>query len=135
MKIFITIAVLFVAVDILIVAYVVFRRFRRRISEGDILEIQGAWKGIIREKDMRHAVLEADKLLDYALQKMGYRGNLGSKLKKAHRLFGGNINRVWAAHKIRNNIAHQMNYQVDEKDYRSTMLAFKEAFKDLKIFK
>lgn len=134
MRIFLTLAALFIAVDILIVGYVVYRRFRRRMSEAKILEIQKAWKGIIREKDMGHAILEADKLLDYALQLMGYRGSLGTKLKRAHRLFGRNINRVWAAHKVRNNVAHQMNYKVDEQTYRSSMLAFKEAFRELKIF-
>jgi len=134
MKIIIIFAALFIAADILIVAYVVFRRFRHKVTPDDILEIQGAWKGIIREKDMGRAILEADKLLDHALMKLGYRGNLGTKLKKAHRLFGKNINRVWAAHKVRNNIAHQIHYQVDEQTYRSSMLAFKEAFKDLKFF-
>jgi len=134
MKIFIIIATLFVAVDILIVAYVVFRRFRRRITPDDILEIQGAWEGIKREKDMGRAILEADKLLDHALMKLGYRGSLGTKLKKSHRLFGKNINRVWAAHKVRNNIAHQIHYQVDKQTYNSTIRQFEEAFKDLKIF-
>ena len=134
MKIFLTIAALFILVDVLFVGYVIYRRFRKKVSEAKILEIQSSWKEIIREKDMSHAILEADKLLDHALQLMGYRWNLGSKLKRAHRLFGKNINRVWAAHKVRNNIAHQMNYKVDEHTYRSSMLAFKEAFRDLKIF-
>jgi len=134
MKIFLTILVLFIIVDILIVVYVVYRRAHRRLSEKGIQEIQESWKEIIRQKDMRHALLEADKLLDHALYQLGYRGNLGTKLKKSSALFGSSINRVWAAHKVRNNIAHQMNYQVDEKIYRSAMLAFKEAFKCLKIF-
>lgn len=134
MKIFLTFVAIFVAVDVAIVAYVMVRRFRKGISEKDIQEVQAMWKSIIRERDMRHAILEADKLLDHALQLKGYRGNLGTKLKKANRLFGGNINRVWAAHKVRNNIAHQMNFEVDEKVYRSSMLAFKEAFRDLGIF-
>jgi hypothetical protein len=138
MKILLTlVGTLFIAVivaGLAIVVYDVYRRFRRKVSEGKILEIQRAWKEIIREKDMGHAILEADKLLDHALNLMGYRGNLGTKLKKSHRLFGKNINRVWAAHKVRNNIAHQMNYKVDEQTYRSSMLAFKEAFRDLKIF-
>jgi hypothetical protein len=134
MTIFLTIVSAFVVVDVLIVGYVVYRRFKRKVSEKDIQEIQAAWKVLIREKDMRHAILEADKLLDHALSLLGYRGNMGTKLKKANRLFGSDINRVWAAHKIRNNIAHQMNYQVDENTYRTSMLAFKEAFRDLKIF-
>ena len=133
MKLIITIILIFVIADVLIVAYVIFKRMRRGIPAAVINEIREEWKKLIRSRDHRHSILEADKLLDYALSKMGYRGSLGAKLKKAPTLFS-NINDVWAAHKIRNNIAHKMNYKVDEKTYKKTMLQFKQAFKDLKIF-
>lgn len=133
MKIFLTFVAVFIAVDVLIVLYVWYRRTRRKLSRKDAQGIQNSWKEIIRQKDMRHAIMDADKLLDHALYLMGYRGNLGAKLKKAGPLFK-KVNTLWAAHKVRNNIAHQMNYKVDEKTYRSAMLAFKGAFKDLKIF-
>ena len=133
MKFIITIILIFVVADVLIVGYILYRRMNKRLSPAVINEIQQAWKSIIREKDHRHAILEADKLLDFALKKLGYKGSLGNKLKKAPRLFK-NINDVWAAHKIRNNIAHKINYKVDEKTYKMTMLQFKQAFKDLKIF-
>jgi len=133
MKLIVTIILIFVIADVLIVAYVLFRRLRKKIPKHVIVEVRGEWKKIIRTKDHRHAILEADKLLDYALSKLGYKGSLGSKLKKTAKLFK-NINDVWAAHKIRNNIAHKLNYKVDEKTYKRTMLQFKQAFKDIKIF-
>jgi len=133
MKFFLIFAAIFVAVDVLIVIYVIWRRTRHKISQKNIDEIRETWKMIIHQKDMRHAILDADKLLDHALYLMGYKGNLGTKLKKATSLFK-NVNDVWTAHKIRNNIAHQINYQIDEKTYRKTMLSFKQAFMDLKIF-
>jgi hypothetical protein len=133
MNILLICAAIFVAIDVLIVAYVIWRRMRRKLSQKDILEIQKTWKEIIRQKDMRHSIMDADKLLDHALYLYGYKGNLGNKLKKSGTRFR-NINNVWSAHKVRNNIAHQINYQVDEKTYRDTMLAFKNAFMDLKIF-
>lgn len=133
MKIFLIIVVAFVTIDVLIVLYVIWRRMRRKIPEKKLLEIRKIWKEIIRQKDYKHAIMDADKLLDQALYLKGYKGSLGGKLKKAGPLFKS-INNVWAAHKIRNNIAHQINYQVNEKIYRETMLRFKQAFKDLKIF-
>ena len=134
MKIFLIILAIFIAVDVLIVLYIMYKRFLRgKISEKDKKNIQKTWKEIIRQKDKKHAIMDADKLLDHALHLFGYRGSLGSKLKKSDRLFK-KINKLWAAHKIRNNIAHQINYEVDEKTYRSTMLTFKEAFQDLKLF-
>jgi hypothetical protein len=134
MKLIVTIILIFVIADVLIVGYILFRRYHKKMSKAVINEIKTEWKKIIREKDHKHAILEADKLLDYALMRMGYKGSLGAKLKKAPSLFK-NINDVWAAHKIRNNIAHKINYKVDEKTYKATMLKFKQAFKDLKIFK
>lgn len=133
MKILLITVALFVAADVLIVFYIIWRRTKQAISEKDLKAIQDAWKKIIRQKDMRHSIMDADKLLDHALYLKGYKGNLGTKLKKAGPLFK-NVNKVWAAHKIRNNIAHKIDYQVDEKRYRDAMLAFKQAFKDLKFF-
>jgi hypothetical protein len=133
MKIIVTIILIFVIADVLIVAYVLFRRFRKKLSQDIIDEVQSAWKKIIREPDLRQGIMEADKLLDYALTRMGYHGSLGTKLKKSPALFK-NINDVWSAHKVRNDIAHKINYKVDERTYKATMLKFKQAFKDLKIF-
>ena len=133
MKILIAIALAFVIVDILIVMYVVYRRYRKRIPKKVIEEAKESWRKIIRQKDRRHAVMDADKLLDHTLTELGLRGSLGAKLKRSPKLFK-DINGLWAAHKVRNNIAHQINYSVDERTYKNTMLAFKQAFKDLKIF-
>lgn len=133
MKIILTIIVLFLLADALIIGYIFFKRFRKKVNPKIAEEIQNEWRKIIRSNDHRHAILEADKLLDHALKHMGYKGSLGAKLKKAPRLFK-NINDVWAAHKVRNDIAHKINYQITEATYKKTMLQFKQAFKDLKIF-
>lgn len=133
MKILITIISVFLIADVLIVGYILFRRFRKKINPHVVDEIRTEWKRIIRSRDHRHAILEADKLLDHALKYMGYQGSLGAKLKKAPKLFK-NINDVWAAHKVRNDIAHKINYEVSEAVYKKTMLQFKQAFHDLKIF-
>ena len=133
MKIFLAIALAFVIVDILIVVYVVYRRYREKIPKKVIDETKESWKKIIRQSDHKHAIMYAGNLFDHTLTKLGLKGNLGAKLKKSPKLFS-NINDIWAAHKVRNNIAHQIGYMVNEKTYKKSMLAFKQAFKDLKIF-
>jgi uncharacterized membrane protein len=133
MKIFLEIVLAFVILDVIIVVYVVYRRYRRKMPAKKIEEIKESWRKIIRQQDRRHAIMDADNLLDQSLSLLGYKGNLGTKLKKTPRLFS-NINQIWAAHKVRNNIAHQINYEVSEQAYKAAMLAFKQAFKDLKIF-
>lgn len=133
MKYFIAIVIIFVIAGLIIIAYVNFNRFRKKLNPKLIEQIQTEWKKLIRENNPRHAILEADKLLDHALTQLGYTGSLGTKLKNHPKLFR-KINDVWAAHKVRNNIAHKLNYEVDEKTYKKTMLQFKQAFKDLNIF-
>ena len=119
MKILIAIILAFVIVDLIIVAYVVYRRLRKKIPQKVINEARDSWKKIIKQSDHRHAIMDADNLLDQTLTKLGLKGNLGSKLKKSPHLFK-DINGLWTAHKVRNNIAHQINYRVDEKTYKKT---------------
>ena len=133
MKILIAIILAFIIADIIIVTYVLYRRYKKGISKEAIRKIKSTWKDIIRQTDHRHAIMDADKLLDHTLGIMGYRGGLGNKLKKNPHLFK-NLNQLWASHKVRNNIAHQINYKVTPKAYKEAMLGFKQAFKDLRIF-
>lgn len=127
------ILILFVILDVAVVGYIIWKRTRHQLTKEQRGDIQKNWKAIIQQDDMRLAIMDADKLLDHALYLKGFRGNMGAKLKKSGGLFK-NLNKLWAAHKVRNNIAHQINYQVNEKTYKSSMLAFKQAFKDLDIF-
>lgn len=58
--------------------------------------------------DWRLAILEADIMLQDMLEQMGMPGaTLGEKLKAADPSFFGTLQEAWAAHKIRNIIAHE----------------------------
>lgn len=133
MRLLITVILTIIVLDVAMVFYVLYRRYRKKLSPATIKYIRQQWKQIIGQSDHRHAIMDADKLLNYTLSQMGLRGSLGAKLKKSNHLFS-KINDVWKAHKVRNNIAHQINYQVSEKVYKKTMLYFKKAFEELDIF-
>jgi hypothetical protein len=133
MKIFIAIVLAFIIADVLIVTFVIYKRLKKKLSASLIEKIRTEWKRIIRQSDRRHAIMDADKLLDFTMTQMGITGNMGAKLKKSPHLFK-DINGVWKAHKVRNDIAHKIDFKVTEKIYKETMLYFKMAFKDLKIF-
>lgn len=64
------------------------------------------------EMKLKSAVMEADKLLDYVLKSKRIKGDtLGERLKNAKHLFKtSSYNRVWEAHKLRNRLAHEMNF-------------------------
>ena len=77
------------------------------------------------------SILSADKLLDRALRELGVPGkDMGERLKKSDGRFK-NIDTVWAAHKIRNKIAHEPDVKVSYEIAARTLVAFKRALKDL----
>ena len=77
------------------------------------------------------AIMEADKLLDHAMTEMGIRGQtMGERLKKGGSRFN-HLNAVWAAHKVRNQIAHEVDYQVSYDQAQRALKTFRSALKDL----
>ena len=77
------------------------------------------------------AVLNADKLLDQALKEAGFKGaTMGERLKGATPRLS-NRNATWAAHKLRNQIAHEPDVQVKYDTARRALASFKQALKDV----
>lgn len=76
-------------------------------------------------------ILNADKLLDQALKERGFAGNtMGERMKSAKSIWT-NANHVWAAHKIRNQIAHETEVALTYDTTKRALVAFKQALKDV----
>ncbi|OQB06577.1 MAG: hypothetical protein BWY19_00164 [bacterium ADurb.Bin212] len=58
--------------------------------------------------ELRHAVIEADKLFDFVLKKKGYTGEtFADRLRNAEKYMDSAIYQsIWDAHKVRNTVAH-----------------------------
>ena len=57
---------------------------------------------------LKNALFEADKLLDYCMMGQGFTGEtMGDRLKSGGSRFS-NLNAIWAAHKLRNQLAHEV---------------------------
>lgn len=77
------------------------------------------------------AILSADKLLDKALKESGVHGEtMGDRLKQSDRLLQ-DINGVWAAHKMRNRIAHEVGGNINKVVAKRMLAIYKNALKDL----
>ena len=77
------------------------------------------------------AIINADKLLDQALRERGLAGeNMGERMKNAKSLFSNN-DRTWAAHKLRNRIAHENTAKLNPVVMHKAMSAYKAALKDV----
>lgn len=77
------------------------------------------------------SIVEADKLLDKALKERAYKGEtMGDRMKKCQGKWT-NGNGVWAAHKLRNRLVHETDFQIDYERSRQAIAAYKQALKDL----
>ena len=126
---------LFVSIVVLLIIYGLFQYFvvkwrSQLVSAADKKFFNQHWQNILAEKDGRHQLILADKLLDQMLLRRGFQGSLGDKLKKAAKKFT-QLNDLWTAHKLRNKIAHEVGFSLSESQRLSSIKAFKVAFKDL----
>lgn len=77
------------------------------------------------------SIIEADKLLDQALRERGLVGKtMGERMKQCQGKWS-NGNGVWAAHKLRNRIAHETDFRIDYVRTKQALIAYKQALKDL----
>ena len=131
--IIISILLAFVGLSLLLSLFVLFKNHRhKKIPPALQNKVQKHWQKILIESKSHHkqAVLEADKLLDFALYKKGFQGNLGTKLKKASFHFS-NYQKLWEAHKLRNKLAHEIDFEISESQSKFALENFRTALKDL----
>ncbi len=128
--------ILFVAVLAIGISLMLIITLTRKSPPGINKDIfRSKWLGIENSLDesesSRHlAVLNADKLLDAALKARGFKGDtMGERMKSARETFRNN-NAVWAAHKLRNQIAHE-DIIVKPHTTKQALAAFKGALKDV----
>ncbi len=79
------------------------------------------------EMSRKVAIIEADKLLDYALKSLAMPGmTLGERLKFAQYKYP-DLREVWWAHKVRNQLAHEASFHLDAGIARNALRTFKKA--------
>jgi hypothetical protein len=83
------------------------------------------------QEGMTLAVIDADKLLDEALKRRGYKGKtMGERLVAAQRSLSNN-DTVWYAHKLRNRLVHEPGVRLRKNDAKNALAGIKQALKDL----
>lgn len=109
----------------------------KTIPKGQILK---QWQMITQKSnssnanDRKIAVIEADKLLDDILKQIGYKGEtMADRLKKLVPFRYVYLENVWFAHKIRNRIAHEPDYDIDEYTTQKCIEGYEKFFKELEL--
>ena len=107
-------------------------QFTRRRSGLDGKYYRDRWAKIEQVQKMGEpgwqvAIIQADKLLDQALKQRGFAGDtMGERLKSSH---AGD--KVWAAHKIRNRIAHESDVKLNPVMVAQALRGFKQGLKNV----
>lgn len=77
------------------------------------------------------ALLAADKLLDKALVKRGFKGKtMGERLVSAQRKFSDNDD-LWYAHKLVKKLQDDPAMKLKEQEVKDALIGFRQALKDL----
>jgi hypothetical protein len=130
-------------VVVFLVAAVVIAGFLRKLRKPELeglstQKIKQLWEQIEQSAKQgklggKIAVIEADKLLDNVLKSMLFPGEtMGERLKMAGYKYPG-IREVWTAHRVRNRLVHETDYELRDRDVRETLDDFKKALRELNV--
>ncbi|MBR5408338.1 hypothetical protein IK112_00110 [Candidatus Saccharibacteria bacterium] len=131
--IFLLIAIVIVGILVFIAVSITSKRrysFDKEDYQVDWLKIENSLAKD-NKQSYNAAVIDADKLLDKALNEMGVPGKtMGERMKRSSNYFS-QLNSVWYAHKMRNQIAHEHGFSVDYNQAKHALASYKQALKDL----
>ncbi len=130
----------------LAIVFLLIRGARRLIGGLFAPKLQGSDRGVIRARwneiermadgggiNLKVAVMEADALLDHALKSLAMPGaTMGERLKFAAYKYP-KISRVWNAHRLRNQLAHEASFYLDPSMAKSAIRDFKDALRLMSV--
>lgn len=125
-----------VAIAMLIALFFVLRKFPKRIKASHYVK---KWREIQKlcanKDDWPHAVVHADMLLDEVMKKKKIGGKTtGERMVNAQGKFSANDS-VWNAHKLANSIRQEAEKSISENTVKDTLVAFRQALRDLGAIK
>jgi hypothetical protein len=87
------------------------------------------------ETQWKLAIIESDAILDTVIQDMGFHGEtMGERLKGIEPGEFPMLNDAWRAHKVRNFIAHDVNYRLPRRTAEVAFNTYQRIFQELNIF-
>jgi len=84
---------------------------------------------------LKSALNDADKLFDQAMKQAGLRGEtMGERLKSARGRFDRDTyDGIWRAHKLRNTMAHEIEFDIVPSQIREALTDFERGLKTLGV--
>lgn len=86
----------------------------------------------MKEAEWKFAVIEADSLVDSILKAGGYLGDtMGDRLKNIDKTQIVSLDGLWEAHKIRNRLAHDVDYFLRYGEAKRALQLYEKTLKEL----
>jgi len=86
------------------------------------------------ESESKLALMEADRLLDETLDKVGLKGEgVADRLRQASPGVFPNLNEMLEVHKVSSDIIHDPDYKLSAEEAKNVMNKFEKIFKDLEV--
>lgn len=111
---------------------------KHSLTANAVATVQNKWREIeemMRQEDEHvwvRAVMEADKLMDYALKEKRATGEtMGERLKSGKTLFR-DVQPVWEAHKLRNHLVHEVHATINKQSADKAIAQFRQGLRELK---
>ena len=102
--------------------------------------LNASWQKILSrlnkndEASLHMALIEADNLFDDLLKLMGLPGeSMADRLKYLNSTQVSNIEEIWQAHKLRNQLVHGSEYPIARSEIEFGVRAYEKALKELKF--
>jgi hypothetical protein len=152
---FATIRIIFIMLDIILVIALFFTfiealKFRqpwrlhpekkKKKKFADSRQVMKQWQAILDKsksnppQSMVWSIIEADKLTDDVLKKMGLAGeHMADRLEKLNNWELRTLNRLWQAHRIRNELVHQPNADISEAEAKDVLEIYEKFLKEIEV--
>lgn len=111
---------------------------RKEGSEVNLEKLNQSWQDVLNhlnsanESEWKLAIIEADKLIDDLLVQKGYQGeSLAERLSMIDKKSMKSFELLWEAHKVRNRIAHKLDFKINRNEALKVISYYGEALKDL----
>ncbi len=102
--------------------------------------LRDRWNGILRRTAaatpdaLKVAIIEADKFADDVLKQLGLGGeHMADRLEKLSPQEIRSVDRLWRAHRFRNNLVHAPDFSPPVSEYKKTLEDYQAFFKEVKV--
>lgn len=99
------------------------------------------WTAIVKRantgtpENLRWSIMEADALVDFVLKERQAPGDtMADRLANFRRDDYKTVDKLWDAHKLRNEIAHTPGFQVKSRQAERALVAYRDFLKEIKAF-